>query len=181
MIIKTERLRLHDLADHHRAPFARMHADPDVMADLGGPIDRVESDAKFDRYLTARASHGVARWAVEDLGGHFLGYCGVMPRMAPEHPLGPHFEVGWRFFREAWGQGYAFESARAALAHAINDLGLTSIIAYTGQDNVRSQGVMRKLGLIRDASRDFTVPTSSSAPWHGLVWTVPTSGKPAIE
>jgi RimJ/RimL family protein N-acetyltransferase len=149
-----------------------MHADPDVMEDLGGPIDRIESDAKFDRYLTALSEHGVARWAVEDAARTFLGYCGVMPRMTPDHPLGSHFEVGWRFRREAWGNGYATESACAALKHAIDDLGLTSIVSYTGQSNLRSQSVMRKLGLLRDASRDFTLNLNSQS-WNGLVWTVP--------
>lgn len=178
-MIETPRLRLHNLANRHRSPFARMHADAEVMADLGGPIGRVESDAKFDRYLAAQAAHGIARWAVEGLDGNFLGYCGVMPRMAPEHPLGPHYEVGWRFLREAWGNGYAYESARAALFHATHDLGLTHIVSYTSENNLRSQSVMRKLGLVRDASRDFMIPIPSSQSWRGLVWSVPANVLPS--
>jgi hypothetical protein len=27
-----------------------MHDDPEVMADQAGPVDRITSDAKFDRY-----------------------------------------------------------------------------------------------------------------------------------
>jgi RimJ/RimL family protein N-acetyltransferase len=176
-MIETVRLRLYDLADRHREPFAEMHSRPEVMADLGGPIDRIEADAKFDRYLAARAAHGVARWAVEDRNGIFLGYCGVMPRCIPDHPLGSHFEVGWRFKREAWGNGYAYESARAALDHAQNGLGLTSIVSYTGIDNIRSQSVMRKLALIRDTSQDFTLNLSGKS-WHGMVWVVPVDETP---
>lgn len=171
-MIQTERLRLHELADRHRDPFAQMHSEPEVMDDLGGPIDRAEADAKFDRYLAALATHGIARWAVEDMTGVFLGYCGVMPRSIPNHPLGFHFEVGWRFRRAAWGNGYAYESAKAALVHAQNDLSLKSIVSYTAEDNLRSQSVMRKLGLIRDTSQDFTLSGSPKA-WRGLVWVVP--------
>ena len=174
-MIATKRLRLHSLVDRHREPFAKMHAEPDVMADLGGPIGRLEAEAKFDRYLAALSAHGVARWAVEDSDGNFLGYSGVMPRMALDHPLGRHFEVGWRFRRDAWGNGYAYESASAALRHATTDLGLTSIVSHTSEDNLRSQSVMRKLGLIRDAARDFTL-TLSPRPWRGLVWSVPVDG-----
>ncbi|WP_168324068.1 GNAT family N-acetyltransferase [Rhizobium leguminosarum] len=175
-MIETTRLKLRHFADHHRSPFAEMHADPEVMADLGGPIDNVESDLKFARYLAAQAEHGVARWAVEDVNGNFLGYCGVMPRMDPKHPLGSHYEVGWRFRRAAWGNGYAFENARAALSHAIHDIRLDQIVSYTGGDNLRSQSVMRKLGLVRDSSRDFTIRTSR--PWQGLVWLVPVGSWP---
>jgi RimJ/RimL family protein N-acetyltransferase len=171
-MIETPRLRLRRWDNIHRAAFAEMHADPEVMADLGGSIDRAESNLKFDRYCAAQREHGASRWAVEDLGGAFLGYAGVMPRMSQDHPLGPHFEVGWRFVRNAWGNGYATESARVALDHAIRNVGLTEIVSYTGLDNVRSQAVMKRLGLIRRPSLDFVVPTHKGGDWHGLVWVV---------
>jgi len=49
--IETPRLRLRPWRDGDRIGFAALHADPEVMADLGGPIDRSASDAKLDRYL----------------------------------------------------------------------------------------------------------------------------------
>lgn len=171
-MIETERLRLHRWAERHRDAFTLLHADPHVMADMGGPIDRKDADLKLDGYRLAQHEHGVARWAVETPDGVFLGYAGVMPRMAADHPLGPHHEIGWRFRREAWGHGYATESAAAALDHARRELGLTGIVSYTGADNLRSQAVMRKLDLIRDSSRDFTVPDPHGNPWPGLVWMV---------
>jgi RimJ/RimL family protein N-acetyltransferase len=172
-MIKTPRLRLCRWADRHREAFALMHADPEVMADLGEPIDRSESDQKFDRYCAAQREHGISRWAVENASGAFLGYAGVTPRSSKDHPLGAHFEVGWRFMRDAWGNGYATESAEAALHHAVHDVGLGEIISYTSADNRRSQAVMAKLNLVRDPSRDFTMLTPRGGPWQGLVWTVP--------
>jgi len=170
-MIKTPRLRLRRWDDRHRQAFAVMHADPEVMADLGGPIDRSESDRKFDLYCAAEREHGISRWAVEDLDGAFLGYAGVMPRLSKDHPLGPHFEVGWRFTRSAWGNGYATESAKAALHHAVHDVGLNEILSYTSAENRRSRSVMAKLNLVRDPSRDFNMLTSRGTPWQGMVWT----------
>jgi RimJ/RimL family protein N-acetyltransferase len=173
MMIKTPRLRLHLWDDRHREAFALMHADPEVMADIGGSIDRSESNQKLNRYCAAQREYGISRWAVENLDGVFLGYAGVMPRSSKDHPLGAHFEVGWRFVRNAWGQGYATESARAALRHAVHQVGLSEIVSYTNPDNERSQTVMTKLNLVRDPARDFMTLTATGVQWQGLVWVVP--------
>jgi hypothetical protein len=80
-MLQTARLNLQPWREHHRDGVAAVHADPIVMADLGGPISRAASHAKFDRYSAAFAQHGVSRRAVEDRDGCFLVYAGVMPRL----------------------------------------------------------------------------------------------------
>jgi RimJ/RimL family protein N-acetyltransferase len=169
-MLQTARLRLQPWQEHHRKAFAALHADPVVMADLGGPISRAASDAKLERYRAAFDQSGVSRWALEDSAGCFLGYAGVMPRPDPGHPLGPHHEIGWRLAQSAWGRGYATESARAALEHAFRLLRVDEILSYTGSDNDRSQAVMRRLSLRRDPSRDFVATYDSVGQWRGLVW-----------
>lgn len=172
-MIETTRLRLRIWHDRHRDAFARMHSDPEVMADYGGPIAQLEINEKFERYVAAYRDHHVSRWAVETLDGVFLGYAGVMPRLSNDHPLGAHFEVGWRLVRNAWGQGYATESAKAALRHAVHCVGLSEILSYTSPDNMRSQAVMARLNLVRDPARDFITLTSNGEQWQGLVWVAP--------
>jgi RimJ/RimL family protein N-acetyltransferase len=169
-MIQTQRLRLRTWHDEHREAFAQMHADPEVMADQGGPVDQIKSNEKFDRYRAAYSEHGVSRWAVENPDGTFLGYSGVMPRLSPDHPLGPHFEIGWRFIRIAWGHGYATESAKAALEDATQRVGLREIVTYTSADNLRSQAVMARLKFQREPSRDFVAEYHGVGLWHGLVW-----------
>lgn len=153
-----------------------MNADAEVMADLGGPISRAESDAKFHRFSATYDQHGFCRWVIER-GGELLGYAGVMPSK-PDHPLGPHHEIGWRLVRAAWGQGYATEAASAALHDAQSRAGLEGILAYTAPDNHRSQAVMGRLGLRRDPARDFTVDVERIGRWHGLVWMKPVRRRP---
>ena len=153
----------------YRDAFVEMQYDPEVMADLGGPFDRADSSVKFDRYLNAWNVHGISRWAVVDHAFGFLGYAGVMKSGDPDHPLGSHYEIGWRFRRDAWGKGLATESARRALNHAWTVLKTDEIVSYTAPDNLRSQNVMRRLNLKRDGARDFTA-RYPRGDWTGLVW-----------
>ena len=169
-MIQTQRLRLRTWYDEHRAAFAQMHADPEVMADQGGPVDQITSDKKFHHYRAAYVERGISRWAVENADGTFLGYAGIMPRLRTDHPLGPHFEIGWRFIRIAWGHGYATESAKAALDDATRRAGLDEIVSYTSADNLRSQAVMARLKFQRKPSRDFVAEYERVGLWRGLVW-----------
>jgi RimJ/RimL family protein N-acetyltransferase len=171
MHIETERLRLRVWEEADRDHFAALNADPIVMNDLGGPLSRDDSEAKLDRYLKAWRSNGYGRWLVETIsGGEFLGYCGVMP-VREDHPIGIHDEIGWRLIREAWGHGYATEAARAALIDVFRRVKLREVLAYTDAQNIRSQAVMRRLELRRDASRDFAIYSDRLGTWRGLVWT----------
>jgi RimJ/RimL family protein N-acetyltransferase len=168
ILLRTARTSLRPWRKADASAFAALHADAEVMRDLGGPLSRSQSDDKLHRYLAAFAEHGFCRWAVDDLDGNFIGYAGVMPIPA-HYPVAPGFEIGWRFVRSAWGKGLAFEAAAAALKDVFVRTELTEVLSFTAPDNVRSQALMRRLELRRDEDRDFTVDCDGVA-WRGLVW-----------
>ncbi|SNB50996.1 Protein N-acetyltransferase, RimJ/RimL family [Arboricoccus pini] len=179
MLIETARLRLRPFSAADSASLAALMADPLVMADLGGPLDRQASDARLERYIKAASEAGTARLAMETLSGSFVGYAGLMPQQAP-HPLAGEHDIGWRLVPAAWGQGFATEAARAVVADGFGRLGLQRILAYTAFDNHRSQHVARKLGMRRAPERDFDlkelgVPLAGPA----FVWTLERDGMPA--
>jgi RimJ/RimL family protein N-acetyltransferase len=168
VVIRSDRLKLRTWRDSDREAFAALNADPEVTQDLGGPLDRAQSDTKFDRYVAAFENHGFCRWALEDLSGQFLGYSGVMPSR-PGHPLGPHADIGWRLVHSAWGRGYATEAAKAALRDAFERVHLKQVLAYTSVDNLRSQAVIKRLSMQRAATLDYSEPLGTGL-WRGLVW-----------
>jgi RimJ/RimL family protein N-acetyltransferase len=168
MLIRTDRLTLRNWNESDRAGFAALNASPEVTADLGGPLSREESSLKFDRYVAAFEQHGLCRWALQDAEGRLLGYAGIMPSRVA-HPLGFHFDIGWRLARAAWGRGYATEAARAALRDGFERIGLKEVLAYTSSENVRSQAVITRLDLQRATALDYSEPLGAGE-WYGLVW-----------
>ena len=165
-MIQTERLILRAYREEDRADFAALNGDPQVGAWLGGPLDRAGSDALLDRLNAHIAEHGWGAWAVERRSdGRLIGMTGLDP-VNEALPVGPAIELEWRFIPQAWGLGYASEAARAVLAWAFENLGQDEFIAFTADTNLASQGVMRKIGMIADPSRDFDHPRL--APDHPL-------------
>jgi RimJ/RimL family protein N-acetyltransferase len=82
-------------------------------------------------------------WAVEQReSGAFVGVVGFA---APEG--WPGFELAGKLARPWWGQGYATEAARAALAHAFTTLGQERVIGLIHPENRPSIRVAERIGL----------------------------------
>ena len=157
-MIETERLLVRPWQDSDRAPFAAMSRDPQVMATLGPLMSREQVDAAVDRMIRLQAAQGFCFWAIErKRDGAFLGFCGLKGEAAAPHLEG-EIEAGWRLRSDAWGQGYAREAAEASLAWGFANLPNPRIIAITTPGNVRSWGLMERLGMRRLADGDFDHP-----------------------
>lgn len=159
MRLETPRLILRPWTDADRAPFHSMSADPEVMRYLKPRATRAESDAWIDRQLDRLAADGFCFLAVEErASAAFIGSVGLL-RVSYEAHFTPAVEIGWRFARAAWGQGYAPEAAAACLHEGFTTLGLAQIVADAAVDNIKSQRVMQKLGMSRDPADDYDHPT----------------------
>ncbi len=158
MMIGTERLWLRPWTEADRAPFAAMSADPEVMRFLGPLQTRDQSDAAIDRAIARHDAYGFCFWAIERKhDGVFLGFCGLQ-QVTVDCPVTGAIELGWRLRRDAWGQNYAFEAARASRDHALIYLRQPGVVAFTVAANTRSQRVMTRIGLTRHPQYDFDHP-----------------------
>jgi RimJ/RimL family protein N-acetyltransferase len=89
--------------------------------------------------------------------GAFLGFCGIKP--GPEGtPIKGEIEIGWRLGHAFWGQGYAREAAQASLDWAWAHLDVPGVAAITTRTNMRSWGLMERLGMTRIPEDDFDHP-----------------------
>jgi RimJ/RimL family protein N-acetyltransferase len=165
-MIETERLILRRWRTSDLEPYVAMMADPEVSYWLGGGQTLAEAEARLAHRETVFEALGFGMWAVERLGdGMFVGSVGLDP-VEDDMPFAPGVEAGWRLARHTWGQGYATEAARAAIDDGFTRCGLPEIFAVTARSNLRSQSVMRRLGMAHDAGSDFDHP--SLAPGHPL-------------
>lgn len=155
--IDTPRLRLRQWRPSDVVPFAAMNADPRVMEFFPELMRPPESRAVARRIRELIQMRGWGLWAVEVRNGaRFIGFVGLhVP--TPKLPCSPCVEVGWRLAPAHWGKGYATEGAHAALEVGFARLGLDEIVSFTSLPNLRSQAVMQRLGMARDAL-SFTHP-----------------------
>ncbi|WP_296387326.1 GNAT family N-acetyltransferase [Reyranella sp.] len=86
--------------------------------------------------------HRYAPWGIFR-DGRLIGHGGL--NWVPEFG---ETEVLWALHPDAWGCGYATETARAALESGFSALGLERIFAITWPDNRPSQAVMTRLGMM---------------------------------
>jgi len=155
-MIRTERLVLRQWEERDREPWAAMGVDPEVMQHFPRMLDRVSADNMFDRMRSRIDENGWGLWAVER-DGEFLGFTGLVLQQFEAH-FTPATEVGWRFARHAWGNGYATEAGRAAIEYGFSKLELPEIVSMTAVGNVRSRAVMERLGMSRNPDDDFEHP-----------------------
>jgi RimJ/RimL family protein N-acetyltransferase len=163
--LRTPRLVLRPLRDDDRSAVADLHAHPDVWQVFGDdPADVTSAAQRFVASFIGRdPAAGDAPWAIEPAEGPsvLIGIVGLWP-MSWEPPFAhwvdPCIEIGWRLARPWWGRGLVTEAAATCLADAEARLGLPEVVAYTSHDNVRSQGVMTRLGMLPDPDAGFDHP-----------------------
>ena len=90
------------------------------------------------------ADHGFGLWVIETHSGEFVGDCGLTMQEVEGEWL---VEAGWHVRSSLRRRGYAVEAA-AAVLEAAGDAGIDHLIAIIRPDNVASQGVAAKIGLL---------------------------------
>ena len=135
-----------------------MNADPQVAEFFPRALEREEAErlAQWVRPMLERKGYGW--WVLEIKDGDVFGGVIALQDIPFEARFTPAREVGWRLPVSAWGRGLATEGARAALAYAFAVLAWADIVAMTAAINVRSQRVMERLGMHRNAADDFPHP-----------------------
>lgn len=142
MLIETPRLRLRPMESGDLNELVALHADPEVTEFIR-PLDRPAAEERLRRDEVEWSERGHGLLAVLDRrDGAFLGRCGLK-----YWPQFEETELGWALCRDAWGRGYATESARACAEWGFSQFDMPYLTAMIAPENVRSVRVAERLGL----------------------------------
>jgi RimJ/RimL family protein N-acetyltransferase len=151
VIIETDRLLLREFTPDDSMLIYELNIDPgvtrytlDSVKDLNQAKDILEKTI-----LPQYALYNHGRWAVHVKQVHhpvatgFIGWCGFKFR-----PELNEIDLGYRFKRSSWGNGYATEAAFACLKYGFEKLRLERIVGRALPDNTASINVLEKCGMV---------------------------------
>jgi len=156
IITRTNRLYLREFTLEDAIHFYQMNLDEDVMRHTGDISFSSEVEAReFLLNYKQYQLFGMGRWAVcLKETDEFLGWCGL--KLHPDKDHGePFVEVGYRFYKKHWNNGYATESAKASIDYGFRTLDLKTIFAHAHINNFASHKVLEKCGLQHIENGDY--------------------------
>jgi ribosomal-protein-alanine N-acetyltransferase len=145
IILETERLYLREFTTDDAQLLVDLNANPEVIKYVHElPVDIEKAlDVLENIILPQYKLYNHGRWAVHlKENDEFIGWCGL--KYVKERD---EIDLGYRFFQQHWGKGYATESAKAAIDFGKNALQLPHIMAQAHVENIASQNVLEKCGL----------------------------------
>jgi RimJ/RimL family protein N-acetyltransferase len=150
IFIETPRLVLRQWKETDQEPFVQLNMDNDVMEFFPSLSTKEESLAQIARVVDHINEYGFGFFAVERKDNNrFIGFTGLShPRF--ESHFTPCIEIGWRLSKANWNQGFATEAAKACLQFGFDTLKLSEIYSFTAVNNIRSENVMKKIGMIKE-------------------------------
>ena len=145
IIFETPRLLLRQFTLADTALLLELNRDPEVLKYLHEPLLRDEEHAReiLETIILPQYKNNLGRWAafIKE-NNEFIGWCGLKYR-----PGLDEIDLGYRFLKKYWGQGYATEAARNTLEYAFTTLHLKTITGRAHIQNIASLKVLEKIGM----------------------------------
>lgn len=144
-ILETERLFLREFTLDDAQLLIDLNSNPNVVRYTGdGPVESLEKAKDIiQNIISPQYPNKLGRWAVHlKSTNEFIGWCGLKYIEQLDE-----IDLGYRFFEEHWGKGYATESSKAVVAYGFNTLQLKEIVGRSAIENMNSIKVLEKAGL----------------------------------
>jgi RimJ/RimL family protein N-acetyltransferase len=143
-IMETNRCYLRELSINDAKYFYDLNSDHQVIKYTGDiAFENIAEAKSFLENYNQYKLYGFGRWAVIDKSnGDFLGWCGLKYSSDLDE-----VDIGFRFFRKYWNQGFATETAKACIDYGFNHLQLKKIVGRAMEINLASVRVLERIGM----------------------------------
>jgi len=151
-VLETKRLYLRRMTVEDAKNAYLLNLDPEVIQYTGDDsFKSIEAARQFLASYRHYDQYEFGRWAViaKD-SDEFFGWCGL--KFTPELN---EYDIGFRFFKKQWNQGYATEAAIACLHLGFEKYNLKTIVGRARKENISSIRVLEKIGLTYFGDFDF--------------------------
>jgi len=145
VIIETDRLLLREFTEDDAPLLYELNLDPEVIRFTHDPLTNVEHAKKVltEVILPQYVLYDHGRWAVHVKSNlEFIGWCGLK-YLSDTNEV----DLGYRFMKRFWGNGYATEAALACIAYGFARLNLHRIVGRALPGNLTSIKVLEKCGM----------------------------------
>jgi len=145
-IAETKRLIIREATESDASFIKVLLNSPNWLEFIGDRNVNTEDDAKKyinNALIKSYHTNGYGLFLValkED--NKLIGMSGFVKRDYLSHP-----DIGFAMLPEYEGNGYAFEAAKAVLDYGQNVLKISKIYAITDEGNIKSQNLLKKIGL----------------------------------
>lgn len=145
VVLETQRLLLRQFTTDDAALIWQLNLDPEVTRYTHDPVrDIVHADEILEKAILPQyALYNHGRWAVhtkKDL--QFIGWCGLKFR-----PELDEIDLGYRFMKVFWGQGYATEAAFNCIHYGFEKINIQRIVGRAEPQNIGSIKVLEKCNM----------------------------------
>ena len=156
--IETERLIMRDLLPTDDMDMFLLDSDPEVHQYVGRkPVQTIEQSREVIEIIRRQyETNGIGRWAViEKSSGNFIGWSGLKLITEPINGRNNYLDLGYRFIKQYWGNGYAKETAIASASYAWDVLNAKELCGIVHIHNGASRKVLESVGLRYIGNFDF--------------------------
>jgi len=172
--LQTKRLTTRYLTPQDIAPWAQFFKDKEALEYLAAFGSNSCEDMSKNWIERQILRYQEKRFGLQALinkaTGEFIGQCGLIT-----HEIDKKQEMGisYHIFKQYWGHGYATEAAKCFIDLAFRSHIAPSIISIIDINNIKSQKVAEKNGLVRErqtkwSHHDVYIYRITQKDWPGM-------------
>ena len=153
-VLSAEEFLLRELTEDDLAAISSIWGSSKVTEKMSsGPLSHDDSVQMLYVLRSLWDNDAGIRWGVE-LGGRLIGTCGF-------HNVNKgarRGELGYELDYEFWGRGYMRRALCPVLGYGFERMKLQRIEAFLNVDNERSEGLLKRLGFLKEGTlRDYAL------------------------